>query len=138
MKDINYNDLCDMIANEVGYGATRESTKRYLKAIYRVILKQLKLKNRIYFKDFGYWEIKQRKSGEREINNPMTNEKRVVYVKPKYSIFFKPSINFDKSVNENDFKIITDKGIKRLPKNKPFTTSDLINKANSRAKRKEE
>lgn len=116
MSDINFDDLCNLIALEVGSKATISSTKRYLKATYKIILKQLELNKRIYFKDFGYWEIKPRKSGEREINDPLNGGKRLVYVKPKYSIFFKPSINFDLSVN-NGFKILTKKVLKKY-KNK--------------------
>lgn len=137
MKDINYDVLCEMIAQELIGDSSKETVKRYLRATYKVILKQLKLKNRVYFKDFGYWEIKQRKSGEREINDPKTREKRLIYVKPKYSIFFKSSLNFDLAVNENDFNIInknSEKKIKRevKMKDKKMNSADLINLANSR------
>lgn len=135
MSDINIDDLCNLIANNLGNHATPSSVKRYLKAIYKTILRQLELNGRIYFKDFGYFEIKERKSGERIINDPKTKEKRLVYVEPKYSIFFKASENFDFAVNENDFRIITDKGVKRKKKKKKLwgsNVADLINRANSR------
>lgn len=137
MADINYDDLCNLIALEIGNRATPSSVKKCLKATYKVILKQLKLNNRIYFKNFGYFEIKQRKSGERLILDPNTKEKKLVYVKPKYSISFKPSSIFDKSVNENDFKIITEKGVQRLKKRKPkiSNTVDLLNTALERSKK---
>lgn len=136
MSDISYENLCNLIALEMGGTTTPKSVKKFLRATYIVILNQLKLKHRIYFKGFGYWEIKERKSGEREINDPTNGGKRLVYVKPKYSIFFKPSVNFDASVNENDFKPTTDRIAKLLKKekSKEVTSADLINRANSRMK----
>lgn len=134
-KDINYNDLCKMIASEATGQTTEAMVKRVLKATYKVILNQLKLKNRIYFKGFGYWEIKQRKSGEREINDPKGGGKRIVYVEPRYSIFFKPSVNFDTSVNEGEFSLLTDKITKNLKnKKKSLNSADLVNRANKRIK----
>lgn len=115
-NELSYDDLCFLILSNLSGNGSEESVKRYLKAIYRTILRQLELNQKIYFKGFGYFEIKERKSGERWINNPKTKEKVLVYVKPKYSIFFKASENFDYAINENDFKIISDKGVKRKKK----------------------
>lgn len=138
MGDINYDVLCEMIAQELPENASVKSVKRYLKATYKVILKQLKLKNRIYFKGFGYWEIKERKSGEREINDPNNGGSRLVYVKPRYSIFFKASKNFDIAVNENNFNITTDKFVKKIEnKRDNVTYIDLINRSNKRKKERE-
>lgn len=134
-NDISYDDFCNLVANKVTR-ATICSTKKYLKAIYKVILEQLELNQRINIKGFGCFEIKERKSGERVINNPKNNELQLVYVKPKYSIFFKASSNFDYSVNENDFKITSDKKLKkntrRLKVKKKTELVDVINKANKR------
>lgn len=134
-NDISYDDFCNLVANKVPRSTLR-STKRYLKEIYNVILEQLELNQRINIKGFGCFEIKERKSGERVINNPKNNEKQLVYVKPKYSIFFKASSNFDFSVNENDFKITSDKKlkrkIKRLKRKSMENIVDVINKANKR------
>ena len=61
------------------------------------------------------FEIKDRKSGERIINNPnKDNEKQLVYVKPKKAITFRAAKKFDISVNENDFKLVSDAKIKKL------------------------
>lgn len=118
MSDISYDDLCNLIALRVNHRntkATPHSVDYYLKSIYEVILEQLKLNNRIYIKDFGIFEIKDRKSGERIINNPnKNNEKQLVYVKPRKSITFRAAKKFDVSVNENDFKLATDATIRNL------------------------
>lgn len=133
-KNINYNDLCNLIAQEVGY-TSASSVNRYLKAIYKVILRQLQLNKRISFKDFGYFEIKERKNGERLIYDPTVNKKKIVYVKPKFSIFFKAYDKFDCSVN-NDFTIVTNKELKAMKKkDSPMSSvADLLNKANERRK----
>lgn len=138
-NDISYDDLCNLIANEVPHNnASPNSASTYLRAIYKVILRQLELNQRIAIKGFGTFEIKERKSGVRLINNPQNNEKQLYYVEPRYSIGFKAASNFDYSVNENNFKLISDiKNAELNKKNrKAFTktkrTIDLINKANKR------
>ena len=140
-NDISYDDLCNLIANEVPRkSASPTSVSVYLRALYKVILRQLELNQRINIQGFGTFEIKERKSGERLINNPQTNEKQVYYVEPKYSISFKAASNFDYSVNENDFKIVSDKrnntlnreNRKPVIRSKTKRVTDLINKANKR------
>ena len=140
-NDISYDDLCNLIANEVPHkSASPTSVDRYLRALYKIILRQLELNQRINIKGFGTFEIKERKSGERLINNPKNNQKQVYYVEPRYSISFKAASNFDYSVNENDFKIVSDKRnatLNRENRKVPVRTrtkriTDLINKANKR------
>ena len=140
-NDISYDDLCNLIANEVTRkSASPTSVSAYLRALYKVILRQLELNQRINIQGFGTFEIKERKSGERLINNPQTNEKQVYYVEPRYSISFKAASNFDYSVNENDFKIVSDKrnntlnreNRKPVIRSKTKRVTDLINRANKR------
>lgn len=119
MNDISYEDLCNLIALKINrlYSAkaSPHSVDYYLQSIYKVILDQLKLNNRINIKDFGIFEIKDRKSGERIINNPnKNNEKQLVYVKPKKAITFRAAKKFDVSVNENNFILASDSKIKNL------------------------
>lgn len=137
MSDIKFDNLCNLIAMEVN-GSTPNSVKKYLKGIYKVILQQLKLRNRIYFKGFGAWEIYERKSGERKLYNPNLGEIELHYVKPRTSISFKPSENFEASVNEGNFQILSDCKTKNFVKKKQrgdTNSSDIINKANRRAKK---
>ena len=140
-NDISYDDLCNLIANEISHrSASPNSVNVYLRALYKVILRQLELNQRINIKGFGTFEIKERKSGERLINNPKNNQKQVYYVEPRYSISFKAASNFDYSVNENNFKIVSDKRnatLNREGRKPPVRTrtkriTDLINKANKR------
>ena len=140
-NDISYDDLCNLIANEISHrSASPNSVNVYLRALYKVILRQLELNQRINIKGFGTFEIKERKSGERLINNPKNNQKQVYYVEPRYSISFKAASNFDYSVNENNFKIVSDKRnatLNRENRKPPVRTrtkriTDLINKANKR------
>lgn len=141
-NDISYDDLCNLIANEISSfrSTSPSSVNVYLRALYKVILRQLELNHRINIKGFGTFEIKERKSGERLINNPKNNQKQVYYVEPRYSISFKAASNFDYSVNENDFKIVSDAKnatLNRENRKTPIRTktkriTDLINKANKR------
>ena len=59
---IKYEDLCTLISNEI-YHSSPKSVDKYLKATYKIILEQLQLNNSVYLKDFGTFEIKNRKSG---------------------------------------------------------------------------
>ena len=140
-KDISYDDLLNLVANEVKHPTTSpERANIYLRALYKVILRQLELNQRINIKGFGIFEIKERKSGERLITNPKNNQKQIYYVEPRYSISFRASSNFDYSVNENNFKIISNERNTTLNKENrktPIRTktkriSDLLNKANKR------
>lgn len=140
-NDISYDDLCNLIANEVPRkSASPTSVSAYLRALYKVILRQLELNQRINIQGFGTFEIKERKSGERLINNPQNNQKQVYYVEPRYSISFKAASNFDYSVNENNFKIVSDKrnntlnreNRKPVIRSKTKRVTDLINRANKR------
>ena len=143
-NDVSYDDFCNLVANELKRNSTPTSVDRYLYAIYKVILRQLKLNHRIKIKGFGTFEIKERKSGERLINNPKNNQRQVYYVEPRYSISFKAASNFDYSVNENDFKIVSDKRKHTLSKSKPSIygktqrVSDLLNIANNRLQKGQE
>ena len=106
-KDVglSYQDLCELIAKNVrGTSASATSVDKYLKGIYKTILRQLELNKKVNFKNFGHFEIKERKGGEREIKIPSKRHKHITYVEPKFVITFKPSNVFDFCVNENDFK----------------------------------
>lgn len=142
MNNISYEDLCNMIANNYQGATTPFIVDKYLKAIYKTILRQLELNQKIHFKGFGTFQIKERKSGERLINNPKNNKKELVYVKPRLSISFKAASKFDYSVNENNFKFIKSDTTKtydrqknkRYKYNKYGEIADLLNRANRRKK----
>lgn len=91
MAELKYEDLCNLIALQVGRNSTPNSVDKYLKATYKVILQQLELNHKVRFKNFGLFEIKKRKSGERIINDPNTNTKTLRYIKDRYLISFKSS-----------------------------------------------
>ena len=47
-NDISYDDLCNLIANEISHrSASPNSVNVYLRALYKVILRQLELNQRI-------------------------------------------------------------------------------------------
>jgi nucleoid DNA-binding protein len=137
-NDLGLNDLCNLIANEVP-SASPKSAKRYLLATYKVILEQLRINKRISIYGFGVFEIFERKSGQRlipDIND--TSKTKLVYIKPRNSIRFKPSQVFDTNVNENNFKLkmsMQNKLKEKKKKSKDFDESivELMNKAERRS-----
>ncbi len=142
-NDLPYEDLCNLIAIQINH-ATTNSADNYLRALYKVILRQLELHHRINIKGFGVFEIKERKSGERLIHNPVKDEKQIVYVEPKYSISFRASNKFDYSVNENNFQIASDKKVKKhnskkvmkhKKRKKTKNIADLLNRAEKHKKK---
>ena len=132
---ISFGDLCNLISNEVEIKTSSPSSvEKYLKGTLKVILRQLELHNKIYFKDFGTFEIRERKSGERMVYNPNKQRSEIVYVKPKRVVTFRPSSKLDYMVNENDFKPTRkDKTIEHnKTTNRINTTAKLLNRANLR------
>lgn len=134
-NDLGLNDFCNLVANETR--TSPEAVKKYLIAIYKVILEQLRINKRVLIYGFGVFEIFERKSGERlipDIND--VTKKKLVYIKPRNSIRFKPSQVFDTNVNENNFnfKMSMQKKLKEKKK-KDFneTVIDLINIAERRS-----
>lgn len=127
---VSFDDICNLISNEVDM-STPFSVQRYLKGTLKVILRQLELHKQIYLKDFGTFEIRERKSGERLVYNPNTQRSEVVYVKPKYVVTFRPSSKLDYMINENNFKILDPRKNLKYNKrsNRINTTSKLLNRA---------
>lgn len=99
---LNYQQLCELIATNVS-GATAKSVDGYLRGIYKTILRQLELNQKIVFQNFGRFELKERKGGEREINIPSRQSKYITYVEPKFIVTFKPSSVLDFCINDNNF-----------------------------------
>lgn len=138
--DLPYDELCNLISNNVRR-STIKSVDLYLKGIYKTILRQLELNQKIYFKDFGTFEIKMRKGTQKMINNPKDKTKQIYDIRPKYIISFTPSKVFDYSINENNFKRVSRlKTAEKVEKNKPPKKKPkhykrnivaLLNKANA-------
>lgn len=139
-SDLGLNDFCNLVANEIT-SASPKSVKRYLVAIYKVILEQLRINKRVSIYGFGVFEIFERKSGERLITDfNDTTKKKLVYIKPRNSIRFRPSQVFDTNVNENNFKFslsmqkkLKEKKVKRRNRDFDEHVVDLINVAERRS-----
>lgn len=155
----NLDRLCEFIANEVGRGATRESARRYLIAIYKIILNQLKFNGKVQFSKFGTFELYEREGKEMKVGNPYEGGVKYIYAPQKYFVNFKMANGLDRCINDFDFKFknknkpIKEKKKKikykddvdkkrrgRLPKrfwvNPPMdsTLADMLNQANERSK----
>ena len=57
-KDLTIDQLCNLIALESKLSP--RTTRTVLDSLYKVVLKQLKLNERIYFMDFGAFETYER------------------------------------------------------------------------------
>lgn len=103
-NDIKYNDLLNLIANEVGGNSSTRMARVYLNAIINVILKELKLNSRISIMNFGIFETFKIGGYDARIGN-FDGGSSVRYIKPKLRLKFSPSKTLDKAINENDFEI---------------------------------
>lgn len=141
--DISLEDFCFLVAKEAQYKSSSvASVKRYMRAIYKVILKQLQLNGRVNIKGFGIFEVRDRKSGERFIKDPVTGEERLVYVAPRKAVTFRASDCFDTSINEGDYRIV--ENATRYKKNKKQekylndSMIELLNKVKEKGAKKDE
>ncbi|MEO1583295.1 MAG: HU family DNA-binding protein [Planctomycetota bacterium] len=84
MATVTKKDLIDRIADETG--TTRVVAKRVVQQFLDEIVRELAKGNRLEFRDFGVFEIKERQA--RVAQNPRTLER--VEVPAKKTIKFKP------------------------------------------------
>lgn len=101
-KELKIEQLCNLIALECKLSPT--TVRKVLDATYKVILKQLELNGRIYFYNFGAFELKERPSGDVRGGNFISGESVIRYIPPRNKIFFNVSDSFERAVNEGEFK----------------------------------
>lgn len=100
-KDLTIDQLCNLIALESKLSP--RTTRTVLDSLYKVVLKQLKLNERIYFMDFGAFEIYERPSGDKKMGNFEEGGSIIRYIAPKIKVLFKPSEALERAINEDDF-----------------------------------
>lgn len=139
-SELSFDDLCNLVAIKAGRNATSKAARRYLVGLYKVILEQLKINKKISIYGFGVFELFERKSGQRLLPDftSETLEKKLIYVRPRKVVKFRPSQIFDTNINENDFKLSYSMKKKiegKKKKNKFFeeNVTDLINTAERRS-----
>ena len=88
-KDLTIDQLCNLIALESKLSP--RTIRTVLDSLYKVVLKQLKLNERIYFMDFGAFEIYERPSGDKKMGNFEEGGSIIRYIAPKIKVLFKPS-----------------------------------------------
>ena len=115
MKKNKTEILCELIAIEVGGGATVKSVKKYLSALYRVILKQFKINQKVQIPKFGTFKLEKREERDMVVGDPVNGGTKTIHVKPKYKVEFIASGFLDDSINKNRFKL---KPRQKKPKNK--------------------
>jgi nucleoid DNA-binding protein len=77
-----------------------------LDSTYKVILKQLELNQKIYFLDFGTFEMYERVGGDKLMGNVELGEGTILrYIPPRNRIKFVTSDALDRAINEGDFKM---------------------------------
>jgi len=84
MPTITKKDLIDRIARQSGL--TRTTVKQSVQRFLDEIVAELEQGNRLEFRDFGVFEVRQRAA--RRAQNPKTLER--LYVPPKQTVRFKP------------------------------------------------
>lgn len=96
------DNMLNIIANKTG--GQPKTAEKYLEAIYELILEELEINGKIRFQGFGEIFLKDIKGYDKKINDIQTGEQRVIYVTPKYRIYFTPSKTFKDDVNERGFQ----------------------------------
>lgn len=109
--DLKTEQLCNLVALECKLSPN--TVRNVLDALYKVILKQLELNQRIYFNNFGAFELKERPSGDKAMGTFTAGETIIRYVEAKNKIMFKPSEALNRAINEGDFVMPTRRKDKR-------------------------
>ena len=139
--ELSFDNLCNLVAIKAGGASSPSAAKKYLTALYKVILEQLQINNRVVLWGFGIFEIHEREGGNRLLPDLTDEEKKkkLVYVKPRNVIRFKPSQILDTNINENNFKLKFSMQNKLKEKKKPSkrffeeNITDLLNIAERRS-----
>ena len=105
--DLKIDQLCNLVALECKLSP--KTVRSVLDALYKVTLKQLELNQRIYFNDFGAFELKERPSGDKAMGNVNAGQTVVRYVEARNKIVFKTSDALDRAINEGEFVMPTRK-----------------------------
>lgn len=111
MSDLKIEQLCNLVALECKLSP--KTVRTVLDALYKVILKQLELNKRIYFNNFGAFELKERPSGDKTMGTFIQGETVVRYIEARNKILFKPSDALDRAINEGGFVMPTRRKDKR-------------------------
>lgn len=114
MKKTHLDVLCDLIAIEVGNGATSASAKRYLIGLYKVILQQLKLNKKIVLPKFGTFWLERREERIMNVGDPVNGGVKTIHVKPKNRVEFTQSTILEQNINQNKFKMKEKKKKKKI------------------------
>ena len=89
-------EIVRQISDETGL--TQVITKEVVQKTFDAIIETLIQEGRIELRNFGVFEVKQRKA--RKARNPKTDE--IVYVEPKLVVTFKPGKEMEERVRQMD------------------------------------
>ena len=126
-KDLTIDQLCNLVALESKF--TPRTIRTILDSLYKVILKQLELNKRIYFMDFGAFELYERPSGDKKMGDFENGGTVIRYIAPRNRVWFKSSDALDRAINEGEFKPPN-----RKKKNKK-TRAQIVKEYNARHKK---
>src|SRR5271166_2343335 len=92
MRNVNKKEIVKQISEKLGL--TQLKTKEIVQKTFDAIIETLLAEGRIELRNFGVFEVKQRKA--RKARNPRTGEK--VDVEPKNVVTFKPGKEMEERV----------------------------------------
>lgn len=115
--DIRLNDLLNLVANEVGGHSNPNIARKYLEALERVILKELKLNKRINLYEFGTFEVFRIGGYDKKMGDLSSGYGTIIkYIQPKDKLKFTPSKKIEKIINEYDYEVPDKKPKKKKEK----------------------
>lgn len=141
MSKKRIDEIFELVSIKIGKSGSPKRAKEYILALYGIILEQLMLNGKMYIPKFGTFVIKQKEEKVLKVGDPINGGTKYVYVEPRNYIEFTPSNYFDRSVNENDFKLKKEKKPMQKQEKKRkskkdksinFTITELLNKASER------
>ena len=103
--DIKKSDFYTVLSSETKYGnASSVMAKRYMDALYRVILNELRLNGRVKVPNIGIFELVTVDAHAR-VNN-FKRDGSIFWVDEYNAVEFKPLKRFKEDINKNEFEIL--------------------------------
>lgn len=122
MSKTRLDEIFEVVAIRSGNSPNSKSVRKHFFVLYQFILEQLELNGKIMIPKFGTFYLRQKEEKVMKVGDPINNGSKYIYVEPRYYIEFVPSNYFDRSINENKFKLKKEfKPLKKIKKTKQMT-----------------
>ena len=98
-----FDNLCKQVALEVGGNATPNMAAKYIKALYKIFLRQLETNGIFKMPKFGIFKLKAKEEKEMKVGDPVNGGYQYIYVPEENYLIFSESKYLSRAIN-SDFK----------------------------------